>query len=196
MAGPDKAALRSELLARRRALPADQASRLSSRILARLRELPAWRSALEVLLYAPVRGEVDVSPLMHELWERGARVLLPRCRPGSEGELDLACCACPDELAPGAFGIPEPDPAACPALEYCGPDVVLVPAVGLDRQGVRLGHGAGYYDRLLARPDLAGALIVAPAYGFQVLDRLPADPWDRPVDVIVTENQTLWRKDA
>lgn len=192
MAAPDKAALRAELLARRRSLPPDRAARLGARILARLRELPAWRNAMEALLYMPVRGEVDVAPLLDELWERGARVLLPRCRPGRPGELDLACCAGMEELAPGAFGIPEPHPDACPALDDCAPDLILVPAVALDRQGARLGYGAGYYDRLLARPDLEGALAVAPAYAFQVLDSLPADPWDRPVDVIVTEDETLW----
>lgn len=192
MAALSKAALRAELLARRRTLPRDQAARLSGRILARLRELPAWAAAREVLLYAPVRGEVDVGPLLAELWARGTRVLLPRCRPNAPGELDLACCAGPEELAPGTFGIPEPDPVACPALPSCAPDLALVPAVGLDRQGARLGHGAGYYDRLLARPDLAAALRVAPAYGFQVLDRLPADPWDLPMHVIVTEDETLW----
>lgn len=194
MHGPDKAALRAQLLARRRALPKVEASRLSALALDRLRDLAAWRQAAEVLLYMPVRGEVDVSPLLAELWERGARVLLPRCRPGAPGELDLACCACPEELAPGAYGILEPTPDACPALDQCGPDLILVPAVGLDRRGARLGHGAGYYDRLLARPDLARAVAAAPAYAFQVLERLPADPWDRPVDVIVTENETLWTR--
>jgi 5-formyltetrahydrofolate cyclo-ligase len=192
VAGQDKAALRSELLARRRQLPKDEAALRSARIRVRLRALPAWGLAREVLLYMPVRGEVDVAPLLTELWERKVRVLLPRCRPDAPGELDLACCTCPEELAPGAYGIPEPAPDTCPALASCGPDLVLVPAVGLDRSGVRLGHGAGYYDRLLARPDMAGALLAAPAYGFQVLNRLPADPWDRPVDVILTEDETLW----
>ncbi len=192
MAANPKAALRAELLARRRSLPPGEAELLGARICGRLRALPAWARAREVLLYAPVRGEVDVLPLLAELWKRGGRALLPRCRPGGAGELDLACCTCLEELAPGAYGIPEPDPGACPALEDFAPDLALVPAVGLDRSGVRLGHGAGYYDRLLARPGMAGALLVAPAYGFQVRDRLPADPWDRPMDVIVTEDETLW----
>lgn len=192
MSAPDKAALRSALRARRLELPGDRAARAGARILARLRELPAWRNAVEALLYMPVRGEVDVTPLLDELWDRGARVLLPRCRPGRRGELDLACCTGMEELAPGAFGIPEPHPDACPALDDCVPDLVLVPAVALDRQGMRLGYGAGYYDRLLARPSLESALAVAPAYAFQVVDRLPADPWDRPVDVIVTEDETLF----
>jgi len=190
--GPDKAALRAELLTRRRGLTANEVARLSARIIGRLRDLPAWRDALEVLLYMPVRGEVDVAPLMNELWARGGRVLLPRCRPDSPGVLDLACCGGMDELVPGSFGIPEPLAEACLAPGDCAPDLALVPAVGLDRRGVRLGHGAGYYDRLLARPDLPDTLLVAPAYAFQVRDSLPADPWDRPVDVIVTETETIW----
>lgn len=192
MPGPDKAALRAELLARRRGLPPDEVARLSERILERLRGLPAWRDAREALLYVPVRGEVDVTPLLNELWARRVRVLLPRCRPGVRGVMDLAACGGLDELVPGSFGIPEPRADACLGAGDCAPDLVLVPAVGLDRKGNRLGHGEGYYDRLLARPDVAGALLAAPAYAFQVRDSLPADPWDRPVDLIVTEDETLW----
>jgi 5-formyltetrahydrofolate cyclo-ligase len=55
-----------------------------------------------------------------------------------------------------------------------------------------LGFGAGYYDRLLARPALAGMLRVAPVFGFQLVEALPAEPWDQAVQVVVTEEETLW----
>lgn len=190
--GGDKKALRAALLARRRALAPAEAAARSARVLARLRALPAWAGAREVLTYMPVRGEVDVTPLMAELWARGARVLLPRCRPGEPGVMDVACALELAVLRPGAHGIAEPDPDACPAEAAPAPDVVLVPGVGFDRRGLRLGFGGGFYDRFLARLGRPGPLLVAPCYTFQLLDTLPADPWDVPMDVIVTEEETLW----
>ncbi len=188
----DKNSLRTAMLSRRRALPEEQVRDLSARVLARVRALAAWPDAAVVLAYMPVQGEVDVRPLLDELWSRGSRVLLPRCRPGETGAMDLACPARAEDIRPGAFGIPEPDPAACPAEPEARADLVLAPGVAFDRTGVRLGFGSGYYDRLLAEPGMAHALLVAPAYGFQVVNALPEDPWDKPVHCVITEDETIW----
>jgi 5-formyltetrahydrofolate cyclo-ligase len=69
--------------------------------------------------------------------------------------------------------------------------VILVPALAFDRRGYRLGFGGGYYDRFL--PTLAHApLLIGLAYRFQVLDRLPVDPWDCPVHLVTTPDQILY----
>ncbi len=192
-----KEGLRKEILARRSALSEAETREMSDRVLARVRALPAWAGAREVLTYMPVRGEVDVAGLLPELWARGTRVLLPRCRPGERGVMDLACATCLEDLAPGAYGIPEPDPASCPLVPDAAPDLVLVPGVAFDRRGFRLGFGAGFYDRFLAAgraPSGGGRppLLVGPCYGFQLCEALPVDPWDVPVHVVVTEDSTLW----
>jgi len=191
-AAREKRALRAALLARRRALAPAEAAARSARVLERVRALPAWASARQVLAYMPVRGEVDVAPLVEELWARGVRVLLPRCRPGQPGVMDVACAPDLAVLRPGAHGIAEPDPDACPAEAAPAPDLVLVPGVGFDRRGLRLGFGGGFYDRFLAGLGRPGPLLLAPCYAFQLLEALPADPWDIPVDVIITEEETLW----
>ena len=188
----DKNTLRASMLSRRRSLDGTDMARLSARIRQRVRSLEAWREAAAVLTYMPIQGEVDVRPLLDELWDRGTRVLLPRCRPGEVGRMDLACPACADDIRAGTHGIPEPDPDTCPAEATPRADLVLVPGVAFDRAGLRLGFGAGYYDRFLAAPGMADALLVGPAYGFQVLDGLPADPWDRPVHCVITEDETIW----
>jgi len=188
----DKNGLREAMLTRRKALPRADITALSARILERIRELPAWADADAVLAYMPVKGEVDVRPLLDELWARGSKVLLPRCRPGEDGAMDLACPASAGDIRPGAFGIPEPDPDACPAEAGARPDLILAPGVAFDHRGFRLGYGGGYYDRLLAGPGMAEALVAAPAYGFQVVDALPDDPWDKPVHCVITEDETIW----
>lgn len=190
-AAQDKAALRREILAQRAALTSEQAARNSLAVTALVRGIPRWRSAAEVLAYWPAKNELDTRPLIAELWGRGARVLLPRCRPDQPGVADLAGVACEADLVVGAFSIMEPGPA-CAVTSEAAPDVVLVPGVAFDRQGRRLGFGGGYYDRLLALPNLARALKIGLAHGFQVLDALPSESWDLPVDGLCTEEGLLW----
>lgn len=184
-----KQAVRTAMLAKRAAQPDAERIALSRHIQERILTLPAISQAREVLLYAAVRGEVDTDMLRDALWERGVRVLLPRCRPHEAGCLDLHRVTCVDELAPGKYGIPEPDPAVCELIEAAQPEAVVVPGVAFDRTGARLGMGGGFYDRLLARMPEAAA--IAPAFGFQLLDKVPSDTWDRRVHFIVTESETI-----
>ena len=154
-----------------------------------------WRNgknACEVLIYWPIRGEVDVRPLSMELWQRGCRVLMPRCRPDAYGQMDIACAACEDDLTPGAFSIMEPDADKCPAVASCQPDIAIIPAICFDRRGYRLGYGGGYYDRLLTTDDMKDTLRIGLGYNFQLVEQLPTQPWDMPVDIVCTDEE-LWR---
>ncbi len=192
----EKQALRADLTARRRDMPAQERIRLSVRVQERIIALPAFAEATTVLLYAPVRGETDTSLLLETLWRKRSRVLLPRCRPETPGEMDLFCVAGLAELKPGAWGIPEPDPAACSLHEGCGIDLAIIPGVAFDRACNRLGMGGGYYDRLLAQPGMAQCLKIGPAFAFQIVNRLPVETWDRPLDLVVTESEIIHREDA
>ena len=192
MAEPEKTALRKQLIERRAALSAEEVARASEGAVSMIRTLFEWKNATEALLYWPVRGEIDLRPLLAELWQRGCRVLLPRCRPDQPGHMDMACAACEDELVPGAFSIMEPDAEVCPPVDSCCPQIALVPGVGFDRKGNRLGFGGGYYDRLLATDPLRDTLVVGVAHEFQLIDSIPTQPWDKPVHVVCTEEE-LWR---
>lgn len=192
MSDIDKKRLRGEMLARRSALTTGQTREAGEDVAALIRSLPEWRQAREALVYWPMRGEVDVRPLVEELWQRGCRVLLPRCRPDAYGEMDLACAACEDELSPGPFTLMEPDAAKCPAIKSCSPDLALIPGVCFDRRGYRLGYGGGYYDRLLDSGTMGRPLLIGIGHAFQLVDELPVQPWDMPVDVVCTEEE-LWR---
>jgi len=141
-----------------------------------------------VLAYAPTADEVDVAPLVESLRARGARVAYPRvCAPG---ELTLHWAG-PEDLTPGYCGILEPpaDASPVPPAEI---DVVLVPGVAFDASCCRLGHGGGFYDRLLPRlaPD---ALIIGIAFDEQIVDPLPREEHDILMDVIVTPTRVLRR---
>lgn len=187
MNGEHKTLLRQELLNRRIALDTDAVRRASLAITETIRALPEWKNAAQVLLYWPVRNEVDTRPLMTDLWQRGAEVLLPRCREGQPGIMDLACVSCEEDLRPGMFSIMEPDTARCSVMYEFRPDMALIPGVGYDAAGNRLGFGGGYYDRLLSETGMEQTLTIGLCYEFQLVETLPVEAWDRAVKAICTE---------
>ncbi|MGE4537678.1 MAG: 5-formyltetrahydrofolate cyclo-ligase [Desulfovibrio sp.] len=186
----DKDALRRQMLARRKVQEPDVAARASLAVARQVEALPRYAAAREVLAYLPIRGEVDAGILVRSLLASGRRVLLPRCRPDAPGALDLGCLTSLDAAVPGRYGILEPPQDVCLPPDAYSPDVILVPGVAFDMQGGRLGFGGGYYDRLLALPMAAAALTIGLAFAFQLVSHLPAEPWDKSMDIVVTELQT------
>ena len=178
-ADPAKAALRQQLRAARatyvaRLLPPERAALEATLATILTARLPSGR----VAAYHPVGTEIDA---------RGLAV--PLAFPRTVRGAVLTFHAPSAGWRPGTLGIPEP-PSGAPLVE---PEIVLVPLLGVDRYGTRLGQGGGYYDRTLAalrarRPVLA----VGVAWDVQVVDTLPADPWDEPLDALATPSG--WRK--
>ncbi|EGY25136.1 5-formyltetrahydrofolate cyclo-ligase [Desulfovibrio sp. A2] len=206
-------ALRRTMLARRAALPPEEAARLGHAAQEALLASPAWQAARQVLLYVAVRNETATARLLDAAWAHGKQVLLPRCVTSApqadaaapaanyDNEMCLAPCACAADLRPGRYGIAEPAPDRCPAIDMdaapgsassFAPDLAVIPGVAFDRQGNRLGHGAGYYDRFLAHPAMARTALVGLAYAFQIVPALPVAPWDRPVHALCTEEGLIW----
>lgn len=192
MVDVNKKKLRERFLEKRAGLSPEQVLENSLGVIELIRALSEWKTACEVLVYWPIKGEVDVRPLVSDLWQRGCKVLMPRCRPDAFGEMDIACATCEDELTSGPFTIMEPDAEKCPPLGTCSPDLALIPGVCFDRRGYRLGFGGGYYDRLLASDEMKKTLTIGLGHNFQLLEELPTQPWDMPVDIVCTEEE-LWR---
>ena len=183
-----KLAARQAMTAARDALLPAARSAASTAITARIAALPSFAAARTVLLTLPFRSEWDTLPLIDLALAAGKTVAAPRVNSATR-MLDLHSLSdSVRELAPGAYGIPEPA-ATADRVPPESVEWVLVPGVAFDRTGRRLGYGGGYYDRLL--PLLGDATRVAGAFDLQVLDRVPWAPHDVRVDVIVTESQTL-----
>lgn len=182
-ATPDKATLRRRLLAARHGL--DRDGRASARIVEAVRSLPEAASADRVLGYAAFGSEVDLDGLLAGWLDDGRAVHLPFV----VGD-DLGIAAVRDldaDLAPGWGGVREPDPARRRPVDPATLDLAVVPGVGFDPAGRRLGYGGGHFDRLLARLAPRAA-IVGVAFSAQVVASLPADAHDVAVDVVVTES--------
>jgi 5-formyltetrahydrofolate cyclo-ligase len=178
----DKAALRSRLLAARAGLSADQRTAAGRLIRDAVLSLAEVQMAGTVAAYYSVGAEPDTRGLVYALWKRGTYVLLPLLRPG--GDLDWASYEGPESLAPGPRGLREPaePPRGVDAVRRA--DVVLAPALAVDRAGNRLGRGGGSFDRSLAR---VGPLIpvIALLYDDELVGRVPAEPHDVPVRAAV-----------
>jgi len=181
-----KTRLRRALDARREAIAADEVARASRAACDRLGGLNAFRETSVVVLYAARRAELDPRDLERIASGGAAKTFY---YPRVEGERLAFRRATFGELSPGRYGILEP-PAGAPALS---PDVTgavaVVPGLAFDRAGGRLGTGKGYYDRTLS--TFPGLTRIGLAMDDLVVDRLPTDPWDVPMHLIVTEHDSL-----
>ncbi|MCL7941419.1 5-formyltetrahydrofolate cyclo-ligase [Halomonas sp. ATCH28] len=189
--------LRRELRLRRRELSADARRDAAERLCRHLRQLPEIQRAHRVALYLPNDGEIDPTPLIPWLERRGTRVHLPVLKPLSRNQLWFVHYHSGTPMVANRFGIPEPEARhgahrarRTPAWAL---DVILLPLVGFDAQGQRMGMGGGFYDRTLAftrrpgpRPRLIGL-----AHDCQRVERLPAAPWDVPLDAIVSDARVI-----
>ena len=182
----DKSELRRVVLGRRAAVPASVRAERDRAILGHLAGIVTPGSV--VCAYVPDDDEAGGPGLLDALSLAGARVLLPVSP--AVGPLGWAEYTGPADLVPGRFGIPVPSAEAGGPELIAGAELVLVPAVAVDRTGQRLGRGGGYYDRSLA---FAGprTRLIAVMDAENVLDRVPVEEHDRAVDGVITEDGVL-----
>ncbi|AOS61486.1 5-formyltetrahydrofolate cyclo-ligase [Actinoalloteichus hymeniacidonis] len=180
---------RTRLKAARRAIPATsraaEASALVTALLAKGPEL----TGTTVCAYLPVGSEPGSPEMVESLHQSGIRVLLPVV--GAQGPLDWAVYTGRDGLRPGPFGLQEPagPRLGCAAIRTAG--LLLVPALAVDRSGVRLGRGGGYYDRSLPAVDPRATLAGVVRDEEFLDDRLPAEPHDVLMTSVLTPHGGL-----
>lgn len=183
-----KAELRRALRARARALDEAYRRESAAAICRRLTELDAYARAERVLAFFGTAAEIDTAAFLRAVLRSGRTLLLPRCEPGRR----LALCVVRDletDLAPGAYGIPEPS-ALCPACPPERVELAVVPCLSMDRAGRRLGQGGGYYDRLL--PLLRCESVCVCRGALASARPLPAEAHDAPCSLYLTESEA-WR---
>lgn len=184
-----KTGLRARLLAQRDALTTADRVRFSDAITRALVSLDAYQRARSVLAYMTFGSEFMTDRFIAQVLGDGKSLWLPRI---NRAEHRLSLHAVRDthaELAAGPWGIREPMPGLCAAGDIADIEFALVPGLGFSCDGARLGYGRGYYDRLLERRDARTAL-VAGAYAMQLVDHIPADGHDVPMQLVVTETGT------
>ena len=179
-----KGDLRAATLAKRDAL-SDEQRAAAAQGLAK-RGLPvAITPGMVVSAYSPIRNEIDPVPLMRKLAEQGAKLALPAVLARGKS-LAFRAWSPDDRLMLGPLSIPEPSPAAAEMI----PDVMLIPLAAFDRQGHRIGYGAGHYDYTLAHLRKVKAIAaVGIAFAVQEIKAVPALPHDVALDYVLTEKK-------
>lgn len=174
---------RQRALAARKAMgPAEVASK-SRGILTRLMALPEMTASDTLLTYVSSRdNEVDTIELIEAMLQQTKTVLVPVAEP--EGVLAWSRLYDLSVLEPSTFGILEPPEGSRKIVAPPAPSVAVIPGLAFTKKGIRLGYGAGYYDRFLR--NYTGSKI-ALAYESQLFDDLPREPHDAPVGIVVTE---------
>jgi 5-formyltetrahydrofolate cyclo-ligase len=181
-----KARLRSDLRRLLKQIGPEERAEASRRLCVRLPQTDVWSKAGRIFLFAPIAAEPDIWPLAELAIAQHKVVTLPRFKPSEQGYEAARIDDVRHDLTLGHGGIREPAPA-CRAWPLNELDLVLVPALGLDPSGRRLGRGKGYYDRLLAVTSGVKCGIV---FDSQVQPAIPVQAHDTQLDCILTP--TRW----
>lgn len=167
--------IRKRILSERQALSADEVRERSEIICRKVIESAEYKNAESIMVYFPIKGEVQTDIIISDAIRAGKVIYAPRV---------CGCIIYPvkyegaDKMTRGRFGISEPS-----GEEFKGEiDLVIVPALAFDKNGVRLGFGKGYYDKFLKDKK---CIRMGLAYGFQIVDELPADSHDIPMNLLI-----------
>ena len=188
-----KGVLRRRLVAARAAMSSSSRTEAGRLIRDHVLEMPEVAGAGTIAAYYSVGTEPDTRGLLFALWKRGSYVVLPVLLP--DGDLDWASYEGPDSLSPGPRGLLQPAEPVRGTGTVARADVVLVPALAVDRSGQRLGRGGGSYDRALARvgPQVP---TIALLYDSELLPRVPSDEHDQPVRAVARPGHGITRLPA
>ena len=183
-----KTELRTQYLAKRKAIPADKKKALDAAICRRLASTVSFRFADTVMLYSALPSEIDMTEIITLALSQGKRVLLPRCIPNTP-HMNFHEIKALTELTKGSFSIMEPkaDSPVCVPTE-ADKAICIIPGVIYDTEGHRVGYGKGYYDRYLSDKPVQKIGVV---YDDFILSNLPHGRFDLAVDLIITEKRLI-----
>jgi 5-formyltetrahydrofolate cyclo-ligase len=192
----DIRATRVHLRRLRRAIPRAERLAAERAIFHHLKQLRVFRPGARVAIYLAMPGEASLAAGLGAAVRAGTRLYAPRITRPRRLEMIFLPYAPGASTSANMLGIAEPRAGAARRLRIAEFDTIVVPLLGFDRRGVRLGMGAGYYDRALRRrldptrpwrrPRLVGV-----AYACQELPSIDAAPWDVPLDYVVTEKEIV-----
>ena len=187
-----KTEIRKTVLKRRRGLSASKKKQYELQMLNSLRTWDVFKEACIIHIFLSKADEPETSQIIELAWKSGKQIGVPCVLPDTL-ELFHSQLNSFEDLRPGALGVLEPSPERRTALTPESFDLVIVPGVAFDRQGGRLGYGKGYYDRFL---DQSHAFRLALAFDFQLLETVPTEIHDVPMDGILTENGIYFCRDS
>ena len=182
----DKQRIRSKLLQRRKGESIPSNVKKSKRIEQQLFNLKEYQQARTILYYVSIDHEVDTHHMIKQSLNTDKKILVP-ITDTSNHTIIPSLIQSWDNLKPGAYGILSA--TTTNPIKLSTIDMIIIPGIGFDTTGGRIGHGKGYYDRLLTQTTQAYR--VALAFEFQIIDQIPTESHDISMDLIITENRIL-----
>ncbi len=184
----EKRALRAELRERRGLLSDAQRETAAAAIGERLDALVDELGARSISCFLSTMAEPGTREFVIRAVRRGIRVLLPVTR--ADGLLDWAVATDDGDVTEGLYGLPEPTGEVLGPIAVNDVDLMIVPAAAVDRSGMRMGWGRGYFDKTIGSMEKCPP-VYAVIYDSEILDSLPREVHDQPVNGVVTPTQTL-----
>lgn len=188
----DKKALRKEILTKRKKIERTEKEKMDKRISDRFYISKFYKEATNIFIYISYDSEIETKVIIDKALKDNKKIYVPR----TEFEtkiMDAVEIESLDNLVESSYGILEPSNNE-PRIDPNELDLIVVPGVAFDRNGGRMGYGAGFYDRYfkkITKGNIERITKLALAYDFQVLDKIPMNEQDVPVDFIITEKEFI-----
>ena len=186
----DRQDLRKRVLGERDALSGKTRHEKSISVMHNFWSLPGMQRWSTLFMYVNFRSEVETLELIQRCINRGIRVAVPLVDAAAVRMIPLLIKDPEQDLVPGYYDIPEPDPKKSLPLGPDEIDAAVIPGSVFDTHGGRLGYGGGYYDRFLLN-DAPQAKRIGLAFELQVVDKVPLEPHDQSLDILITEKRVV-----
>ena len=184
-----KKGLRQKMLAMRRALSANETESRSSSLKENILSLPEYKNPKKIMAFLAMKGESNLDGFIRQALLDGKEVYIPVCLP--ERQMEAGRLIDMEHFEKGPLGLRNL-PAGYEVTSPESLDLVLIPGLAVSQEGIRLGMGAGYYDRYLARVPFEKR--VAALWDFQVIPDIPSEPFDQKIAKIVTDKSVIVTK--
>lgn len=184
-----KKGLRQKMLAMRRALSANETESRSSSLKENILSLLEYKNAKKIMAFLAMKGESNLDGFIRQALLDGKEVYIPVCLP--ERQMEAGRLIDMEHFEKGPLGLRNL-PAGYEVTSPESLDLVLIPGLAVSQEGIRLGMGAGYYDRYLARVPFEKR--VAALWDFQVIPDIPFEPFDQKIAKIVTDKSVIVTK--
>lgn len=186
-----KKSLRRSVIEARDKLSQTEIKEKSQAIAEKFCQLESFQKADTIMFFLSFGSEVDTWPLIEKSFEDRKTVVVPRPEKKEKKLIPSQLINWEEDLTPGVYGILEPLPEKTRPVDPQKIDLLVVPGVAFDINGNRLGYGGGYYDRFFERLR-SDVPLAAIAFEIQMVDEVPVTPWDRKVDLLITEDRVIY----
>jgi 5-formyltetrahydrofolate cyclo-ligase len=185
-----KKELRKKLLAKRESFSDAQIAEISDAIFEKIKKLECFKKAQTVMIYVTFGKELQTGGFIKYCIKSGKRVATPVCNPSNHTMLLANTAAFPEGFAPTKMGILEIPRENAAAIDPQELDIIITPGLAFTMDGDRIGYGGGYYDRLFEILPKR-TLLICPTFDDFILESIPAGPYDKKVDMVISEKRSV-----